>query len=155
MPTVSVTPYVAGQVQYFRSPGYSENDLSNGGFALAYSAATASDIRSEIGARFDSVMTLVDGMPLIVRGRAAWVHDWSSNPGLIAEFQAALQPGAMPGAGVGFSVIGTQPSQDLALLSATAEWRLTPSLSLVGKIDSELSLHSQALSGTAAVRATW
>jgi autotransporter-associated beta strand protein len=155
MPTVSVTPYVAGQAQYFRSPGYSENDLSNGGFALAYSAATASDIRSEIGARFDSVMTPVDGMPLIIRGRAAWVHDWSGNPGLIAEFQAALQPGAMPGAGVGFSVVGTQPSQNIALLSAAAEWRLTPSLSLGAKIDSELSVRSQALSGTAMVRATW
>jgi fibronectin-binding autotransporter adhesin len=155
MPVVSVTPYVAGQAQYFRTPAYSENDLSNGGFALAYSASTASDLRSEIGARFDSVTTVVDGMPLIIRGRAAWVHDWSSNPGLIAEFVAAQQSGAMPGAGVGFNVIGTLPSQDIALLSAAAEWRITSSVSLGAKVDTELGVRSQALSGTAMVRTTW
>jgi uncharacterized protein with beta-barrel porin domain len=94
-------------------------------------------------------------MPIILRGRAAWVHDWSRNAGLFAEFQAAQQAGAVPGAGAFFNVIGTQPARELALVSAAAELRISPSLSLGAKIDSELSIHSQALSGTATVRATW
>ena len=155
MPVVSVTPYLAGQAQRFRAPAYSETDLSSGGFALNYGAAAASDVRSEVGARFDSLTMLGDGVPLILRGRAGWVHDWSSNPALLAEFQAALQPGAMPGAGVNFNVIGAQPAKELAVVSAAAEMRISPSLSLGAKIDSEFSARSLALSGQATVRATW
>ena len=47
----------------------------------------ATDVRSELGARFDAP-TLLYGMPLILRGRLAWAHDFVSNPALGAAFQA-------------------------------------------------------------------
>ena len=52
---IGVTPYAALQVQAFHTPGYSETDLSGGGFGLTYNAMNATDTRSELGARFDNL----------------------------------------------------------------------------------------------------
>ena len=78
---IGVTPYAALQVQDFHTPSYSETDLSGGGFGLTYNAMNATDTRSELGARFDN-LTMWNGMPLMLRGRLAWAHDWVSNPAL-------------------------------------------------------------------------
>ena len=53
-----VTPYAAVQAQNFRTPSYSETDVSGGGFALAYNARTGTDTRSELGARFDRLLAV-------------------------------------------------------------------------------------------------
>ena len=66
---IGVTPYAALQVQAFHTPGYSETDLSGGGFGLTYNAMNATDTRSELGARFDN-LTMWSDMPLILRGAA-------------------------------------------------------------------------------------
>ena len=50
-----VTPYAAIQAQNFHTPGYSEIDLSGGGFGLSYNALNATDTRSELGVRFDAL----------------------------------------------------------------------------------------------------
>ena len=42
---------------------------------------SATDTRSELGARFDNLTMWYD-MPVILRGRLAWAHDWVSNPSL-------------------------------------------------------------------------
>jgi len=34
----------------------------------------ATDTRSEIGSRFDA-LTMLGGMPLVLRARVAWAHD--------------------------------------------------------------------------------
>jgi outer membrane autotransporter protein len=86
-----LTPYAAIQAQSFRTPSYSESDLTGGGFALAYNARTATDTRSELGARFD---------------RLAWAHDWISDPTLAAVFQT------LPGAS--FIVNGATPAKNSA-----------------------------------------
>jgi outer membrane autotransporter protein len=67
---VGVTPYAALQAQLFHTPGYSETDLTGGGFALGYNAMTATDTRSELGARFDD-LTMVSDTSTILRGRVA------------------------------------------------------------------------------------
>jgi uncharacterized protein with beta-barrel porin domain len=59
---------------------------SGGGFALAYSSRTANATRSELGSRFAHLQNL-DGMPLTLFARFAWVHDWTSPPSLNAAFQ--------------------------------------------------------------------
>src|SRR5262249_14296641 len=61
--TLGVTPYAAVQTQWFHTPGYSERDSVPGGFGLTYQAMTANDTRSELGARFDELVTF-GGMPL-------------------------------------------------------------------------------------------
>ena len=68
-------------------------------------------------------------MPLILRGRLAWAHDWISNPALAAAFQT------LPG--TSFIVNGAAPPKDNALATASAELRMTANWSLLGKFDGE------------------
>ena len=105
---IGVTPYAALQAQAFHTPSYSETDLTGGGFALAYNAMNATDTRSELGLRFDNLQ-VVDSMPLILRGRVAWAHDWVTNPALGAAFEA------LPASN--FTVNGAAPPQDSALVT--------------------------------------
>jgi hypothetical protein len=81
LPTLGVTPYGAVQFQDFHTPAYSESDVSGTGFGLSYATMNATDVRTEIGSRFDAP-TLLAGRPLILRGRVAWAHDFVSNPAL-------------------------------------------------------------------------
>ena len=65
LPAFGVTPYAAVQAQDFHTPAYSETDVTGGGFGLTYAAMNATDVRSELGARFDDP-TLLYGKPLIL-----------------------------------------------------------------------------------------
>jgi autotransporter-associated beta strand protein len=146
MATVGLTPYAAVQVQSFHTPSYAETDLTGGGLGLNYSAMDATDTRSELGARFDDAIML-GAMPLMLRGRLAWAHDWVSNPALGAVFQA------LPGAS--FIVNGAASPEDSALTSASAELKLTPAWSLTGKFDGEFARGSQTYAGTGTLRWRW
>jgi outer membrane autotransporter protein len=106
----------------------------------------ATDTRSELGARFDGLTTL-NGLPLILRGRLAWAHDWVSDPALSAVFQA------LPGAS--FVVNGAPLPANSALASAGAELKLNPHVSLLGKFDGEFANGSQTYAGTGTLRYTW
>ena len=110
--TLGVTPYGAMQLQDFHTPSYSEADATVDGFGLSYNAMNATDIRSELGARFDDP-TLLYGKPLILFGRVAWAHDWVSNPSLGAVFES------LPGAS--FTVNGAPMPPNSALTTAGAQ----------------------------------
>jgi autotransporter-associated beta strand protein len=142
-----LTPYAAIQAQSFHTPGYSENDLTAGGFALGYNSRNASDTRSELGARFDRLLLLTPEAALTMRARLAWAHDWISDPTLAALFQT------LPGAG--FVVNGATPAKNSALTSAGAELRLANGVALIGKFDGEFASHSSTYAGTGAVRYAW
>jgi outer membrane autotransporter protein len=142
-----LTPYAAVQAQNFRTPSYSETDLNGGGFALAYNARTATDTRSELGARFDRLLLADPTAVLILRARLAWAHDWVSDPTLAAVFQT------LPGAS--FHVNGATAAKNSALGSAGAELRLANGVSLLGKFDGEFASHSSTYAGTGTVRYTW
>ncbi len=146
LPTLGVAPYAAVQAQSFQTPGYSESDVGGGGFGLSYAAMSASDVRSELGARLDAP-TLLDGMPLILRGRLAWAHDWISNPALDAAFES------LPGSS--FVVNGAPLPPNSALTSAGAELYLTAHLSLLVKFDGEFAPGSQIYAGSGTLRYTW
>ena len=146
-PAGAMTPYAAAQAQYFRAPSYSETDVNGGGFALAYNARTATDTRSELGARFEHTVMLDTDAALALRSRVAWAHDWVSDPSLTAVFQA------LPGAS--FIVNGAAPAKDSALVSAGSELRLANGITLLGKFDGELARKAQTYAGTATVRLSW
>ena len=146
LPALGVTPYGALQAQDFHTPAYSETDVTGGGFGLTYAAMNATDVRSELGARFDDP-TLLYGKPLILFGRLAWAHDWVSNPALGAVFQS------LPGAS--FTVNGAPIPQNSALTSAGAQLLLTPRWTLLAKFDGEFAPGSQTYAGTATLRYTW
>jgi uncharacterized protein YhjY with autotransporter beta-barrel domain len=141
------TPYAAVQAQSFRTPSYSETDINGGGFGLAYTARTAADTRSELGARFDRLLPATPSAVLALRAKLAWAHDWVSDPTLAAAFQA------LPGAS--FIVQGATPAKNSALTSAGLELRLVNGISLLGKFDGEFASHSQTYGGTGTVRYAW
>ncbi|MGB7037227.1 MAG: autotransporter outer membrane beta-barrel domain-containing protein, partial [Xanthobacteraceae bacterium] len=143
---IGVTPYAALQVQDFHTPGYSETDLTGGGFGLTYGSMNATDTRSELGARLDN-LTVWDGMPLVLRGRLAWAHDWVSNPALGAVFQA------LPGSN--FTVNGAAPPKNSALTTAAAELHFTPNWTAMAKFDGEFGSGAQIYAGTGTIRYSW
>jgi uncharacterized protein with beta-barrel porin domain len=143
---VGVTPYAALQVQDFHTPSYSETDLTGGGFALSYNAMSATDTRSELGARFDNLQ-VVYGMPLVLRGRLAWAHDWVSNPSLGAVFQT------LPGSN--FTVNGAAAPKDSALTTAAAELHINANWTAIAKFDGEFGIGAQTYGGTGTLRYAW
>jgi outer membrane autotransporter protein len=146
-PGIAFTPYAALQAQSFHTPGYSESDLTGGGFALAFNARNASDTRSELGARIEKQVPVEHAAVLALHGKLAWAHDWITDPSLTAVFQA------LPGAS--FIVNGATPAKDAALASAGAELRLTNGVSLSGKFDGEFANRAQTYAGTGTLRVEW
>jgi outer membrane autotransporter protein len=140
-------PYAAIQAQSFRTPGYTETDLTNGGFGLSFNSRTAGDTRSELGARYDNAMRLDPYRVLAFRARLAWAHDWISDPTLAAIFQTL--------SGASFIVNGATPAKNSALTSAGAELRIANGLSFLAKFDGEFASHSSTYAGTGTVRYTW
>ncbi|WP_244521436.1 autotransporter outer membrane beta-barrel domain-containing protein [Bradyrhizobium sp. DOA9] len=146
-PIGGFTPYAAAQAQVFRTPTYAEADPAGSGFGLTYRGRTASDTRSELGARFDRATLVSPNAVLTVRARAAWAHDWVSDPTLAAAFQA------LPGAS--FTVNGAAPAKDAALASAGAELKFSNGVALSARFDGEFAARSTAYSGTGSLRYTW
>ena len=146
LPTLGVTPYGAVQFQDFHTPAYSESDLTGGGFGLSYNAQNATDVRTELGSRFDTP-TLLYGRPLVLYGRAAWAHDFVNNPSLNAVFQA------LPGGS--FTVNGAPIPHNSALTTAGAQLFLTPHWTLLAKFDGEFANGSQTYAGSGTLRYTW
>ena len=144
-----IIPYAAIEAQAFRTPGYDESGSLGlpDPFALSYAAQTGTLVRSELGSRFDQVFARADGDSVVLFGRAAWAHDWQSNPDLTATFIG------LPTAT--FVVDGATPPTDLALVTLGAEWRWRNGWSIMAKFDGELAKDSENYMGTARVRYMW
>ena len=104
------------------------------------------DVRTELGARFDNP-EVIAGMPLLLRARIAWAHDFVSDPSLGAQFEL-LQA-------TNFVVNGAPLPQNSALTSAGAELFLTPRVTFLAKFDGEFAGGSQTYAGSATLRYTW
>jgi outer membrane autotransporter protein len=129
------------------TPAYSETDLTAGGFGLTYNAMDATDTRSELGARFDYLIW-AGTMPVDLRARVAWAHDWTSNASNIT---AAFQ--ALPGAS--FVVNGAPVPKDSALTTLGAELKLSPRWSLLAKFDGEFASRADTYAGSGTLRYRW
>lgn len=143
---IGVSPYAAVQIESFQAPAYSEVDLTGGGFGLSYAAQNATDTRSELGLRLDD-LTALDGMPLMLRARLAWAHDWTTNPALNAVFES------LPGAN--FVVNGAATPPDSALVTVGSELRLTPQWTLLTKFDGQFASTAQTYAGSGTLRYSW
>ena len=141
-----ITPYVALQTQWFHTPGYRETDLNGGGFALAFNARTSDDTRGELGVRFDSLQSFQD-MPLLLRARLAYAHDWVGTPAMSASFE--LLPGTS------FLVNGAALPRDSALTTASAALQLTRNWSIEAKFDGQFANTIQVYAGTGTLRYRW
>jgi hypothetical protein len=146
-PLSGVAPYAAVQLQYFHTPSYAETDLSGGGLGVNYGATDGTDTRSELGARFDTIQT-IGNMPVVLRARAAWAHDWLSNGSVTAAFQVA------PGSSFIVNSTALVPN-DSALASLEAEFHLAPNWSLAAKFDGQFASSSQTYLGTGTLHYSW
>jgi outer membrane autotransporter protein len=143
-----VTPYAALQVQAYRTPSYSEVAASGSStFALAYDARTTTTTRSELGSRVDKSYAFDSGNVITLFGRAAWAHDWYSDPSVTASFLS------LPGSS--FTEFGATPVHDSLLASAGAQIGFGNGVSLAAWFDGEFAAHSQTYAGTARLRYTW
>ena len=143
---LGVTPYAAVQAQDFSTPNYSETDKTGGGLGLSFAAMNATDVRTELGARFDDP-TLYYGKPLILFGQLAWAHDFVKNPALSAAFEA------LPGSS--FTVSGAPIPHDSAITSAGAQYFLSSNWSVSAKFYGNFASSSQTYAGTGALRYAW
>jgi uncharacterized protein with beta-barrel porin domain len=146
LPTFGVTPYAAIQAQDFSTPRFAETDVTGGGLGLTFGAQNATDVRSELGARLDSP-TAIGRMPLVLRARLAWAHDFVNNPSLSAAFQV------LPG--TNFIVNGAPIPHDSALTSVGGELFLASNWTLLAKLDGKFANRSQTMAGTGTLRYTW
>lgn len=144
-----LTPYAALQVQSFHTPSYSESAVSGSPlFALTYEAHTTTATRTELGSWVDKSFIINRNSVLSLFGRAAWAHDWYSDPSLTASFTPVL-PGSS------FIVNGATPARDSALLSAGAQLSMRNGWAAMAKLDTELAQGSHVYVGTARLRYTW
>jgi uncharacterized protein with beta-barrel porin domain len=145
----NITPYAAVQVQGFWTPAYSESGTLGAAdpLALTRNAQLATDVRTELGSRFDQAFALADSGRVSLFGRLAWAHDRQSNPNFTASFIG------LPTAT--FLVNGATPPVNLALATAGAEWRVASGWSLLVKFDGEFASGSTTYTGTARVRYVW
>jgi uncharacterized protein with beta-barrel porin domain len=145
----SLIPYAAVQVQSFWTPAYKESGTlgASDPLALARDAQLATDVRTELGSRFDQVFALVDHGSVDLFGRVAWAHDRQSDPELTGTFIG------LPAAS--FVVNGATPPTNLALVTAGAQWRVASGWSLLVKFEGELASGSDTYTGTARVSYNW
>jgi uncharacterized protein with beta-barrel porin domain len=90
---------------------------------------------------------MFDNMPLLLRARLAWAHDWVSGAALTPTFQS------LPGAS--FIVNGAAVPQNSALVSAGGQLFLTANWSFEGKFDGEFASSAQTYAGTGTLRYSW
>ena len=69
-PLSGVTPYAAVQLQYFRTPSYSEADLAAAAWALT--TARRTEPTPKRNWRALDTLQIIANMPVVLRARAAW-----------------------------------------------------------------------------------
>jgi uncharacterized protein with beta-barrel porin domain len=147
-PAFGITPYAALQGQSFRTPAYSESaTFGSSIFALNYSERTTTAIRTELGVWLDRIVAVDDWMIVSLRARAAWANDNRSDPSIVAAFQA------LPG--TNFTVTGAGVDENALLASGVAEFAFRNGITVAGKVDTEVSRHSNTYAGTAKLRYNW
>ena len=146
LPDFGVTPYGAVQGQAFHTPAYNENAAASV-FARSFDASTTTEIRTELGSWVDQSYRLDAETVLILRGRAAWAHDFVSEPPLTVSFLA------LPG--YPFTVTGAVLPSDLALATAGAEIRWRNGISVAAQFDGEFADHAFQYGGTGRLRYSW
>ena len=146
-PYGGIAPYGAVHAQNFRTPDFSEVDVNNGGFALAFLGRNATDTRSRTRGAFRS------GAGGLFQRRAGTTrtarlgHDWVSDAALTTVFQA------LPGAE--FRHQGRAPREGCGSRLGGGELRLTTGITLLAKLDGEFSSHAQAYAATGTLRWAW
>lgn len=137
----SVTPGLAFQGVWSNTPDFTER--ATGALApaaLAVAGSRQGTARVEVGVRADlAVNARFSGF-----GRVAWAAYTQRDAGMSASLTS------LPGSG--FTLTGARPGVHAALLSAGVDWRLSPSVTMTARMDTEFSGNTSAANGTARLR---
>lgn len=145
---IGFTPFIAAQMQQFHAPAYQEQASGAGApFAVAYQQNTTNAIRSELGMWFDAQPKSSSGLPVNLRARVAWAHNFGDAPTATGAF-ATIPSGP-------FVVTGAKPSADVLLVSGAAEWAVQRGTWLTARFDTELSRNSSSYAGMGGIRFAW
>jgi uncharacterized protein with beta-barrel porin domain len=144
---IAVTPYGAVQSTSFFMPAYGETATSGSNqFALSYASKTTTNVRTELGAKFDKAM-LVQGGVFTLSNRTAWARDSNTDASASATFQS------LPGAT--FTTNGAQPSANAALVSLGAEMGWHNGWTIAANVDGEFSRTTTGYAGKGSVKYAW
>ena len=121
--------------------GYGGQNITTGDASSGTQDRTA---RIELGSWFDTSYILDNNSTLSLFGRAAWAHDWSSDPSVTATFLLLRR--------ASFTEFGAAPVHNSLLASAGAQISFRNGISLAGWFDGEFAEHSQSYGGTAQLR---
>ncbi|HEX2592530.1 MAG TPA: autotransporter-associated beta strand repeat-containing protein, partial [Rhizomicrobium sp.] len=143
-----LTPYVAAQTLFFHSPGYGEKaSTGSSDFALDYDAHNDNTTRLELGFAEGGTIRFVDDTSLVLSTRLAYAHDIVS----AAKTQAAFA--ALPGSV--FTVYGSDPATDFALVSLGATLNTGNGFGINAKVNGAFGSGSQSYDGTLGVSFKW
>ena len=147
-PYFGVTPYAAVQAQTAFLPGFTETPTAGtGATANVVASRDVTAVRSELGAWFDTQLWWATPYGVLLRARAAWVHEYERNATVSAQF--ATLPGST------FLTTGAQLPANAALVSGVVEVPLTPYVTVSGKFDGEFGNGATTWAGTGKVRWVW
>ena len=145
---MGLTPYVAFQYDRFNAPAYTETaPAGEGQFAIDYAAHTSPTTSYEIGTGIDYASASSRRSSLHLYGRVAWAHATTTDPNVTEDFHTL--------ANSSFTVQGSAPPANSALLTFGAELRGKNGLSIGFKLNGALSQSSTAYFGTGDLKYSW
>ncbi|RXT55816.1 hypothetical protein B6S44_06890 [Bosea sp. Tri-44] len=144
---LTLSPLAAFQAVRANSPAAIERD-GMGATAGMLTLARRTDItsRSELGVQLDANL-MAGATPVTGFVRAAWAHYYQRDADLAAALNGL--------SGARFAVTGARPDRNAALLAAGADIRLSQSVSLGMRVDSELSGNTHRIGGNAQLRVSF
>lgn len=146
----TVTPFLALQPMQLWSPQMVENSFSQAGgtgsFGLTYQSRSTFSLPLSLGAQVDA-RTELDGKPLDVWARAAWVHEFLTDRSVAAGFNV------LPG--TAFTVDGAQAASDAARIDLGLKYAVGSRTSLFANGNAEFSNRGQSVAGTIGLRYVW
>ncbi|TCK30362.1 autotransporter-associated beta strand protein [Ancylobacter aquaticus] len=143
--TSAITPFGRLQVVSANQGGFTETGFSD--FNLTASGQTLTSVRTTLGADFSTRLD-VGGMPLDLRARLGWVHEFGDTT---RPFTAAFS--AAPWAS--FTVFGAPEPRDSALVGISAEAQILDNATLFASYDAELGSGSDNHQLWGGVRFNW
>ncbi|KRE17435.1 hypothetical protein ASE63_13360 [Bosea sp. Root381] len=140
----TVTPFMAGQFQSVRQPGFTERDaVTQLAAGVTVSGRDSLTSRGEFGAKVQAEFAL-GGLRSTAFLRAAWAHYFKQDNVMSASLTA------LPGAA--FAVRGAQPDRNAALVSTGLDIKLSPAMTAGARFDGEFSSNVRSYAGTANLR---
>lgn len=143
---LKITPFVALELANLATNGYSEHNVAGAStvFDLTTQGRTYADVRSFLGARFETVYELPHGMVLRPIVRLAYVHSYSPAPSFMNSFTSI--PGST------FVVTGATTARNAAETKAGAELTLNKSTVVFANFEGDFASVQQVYGGRGGIR---